>query len=299
MSKRSPAARANGVSPVRCLIVSATVFALVFAANSAAGKACVWKVTAAKGEILYLGGSIHALRSTDYPLPIEYNRAFDASERLVFEVEPDAFPSLDQRRDKIGVYPRGDNIKNHIDPRTYEYLQRLFARLSLPETVFSQYRPWYLALRMRLPGKSGLLLSLGVESYLGGRAKANHKPISGLESGREHLDVFSGLTDRQGEAILLIDLIRYQERSHLAESVQTWRRGDADAIARDTKKDYADFPAFGERIINARNRNWIPRIEKDLHSGHVYFVVAGAAHMGGPDGVLALLKARGYQIEQL
>lgn len=51
-------------------------------------------------------------------------------------------------------------------------------------------------------------------------------------------------------------------------------------------------------MIEARNRNWIPKIERALHSGHVYFVVAGAAHVGGPNGVLALLRARGYQIEQ-
>ena len=40
-------------------------------------------------------------------------------------------------------------------------------------------------------------------------------------------------------------------------------------------------------------------MERDLHSGHIYFVIAGAAHMGGPNGVLALLRARGYRIEQL
>jgi len=36
-----------------------------------------------------------------------------------------------------------------------------------------------------------------------------------------------------------------------------------------------------------------------LRSGKTYLVVAGAAHMGGPNGVLALLRARGYRIEQL
>jgi uncharacterized protein YbaP (TraB family) len=36
-----------------------------------------------------------------------------------------------------------------------------------------------------------------------------------------------------------------------------------------------------------------------MRSGQTYFVVVGSAHMGGPDGVLALLQARGYKIEQL
>jgi uncharacterized protein YbaP (TraB family) len=78
-----------------------------------------------------------------------------------------------------------------------------------------------------------------------------------------------------------------------------WRRGDVDTIARETKKSYADFPAFADRVVDARNRNWIPEIERYLQSGHTYFVVVGAAHLGGPNGLLALLRARGYQLAQL
>jgi uncharacterized protein YbaP (TraB family) len=62
---------------------------------------------------------------------------------------------------------------------------------------------------------------------------------------------------------------------------------------------FRDFPSLGERLLAVRNRNWIPKIEQYLRSGQTYFVVVGAAHMGGPEGILALLRARGYKIEQL
>jgi uncharacterized protein YbaP (TraB family) len=62
---------------------------------------------------------------------------------------------------------------------------------------------------------------------------------------------------------------------------------------------FQDFPAFGDRIITARNRRWIPKIEEFIKSGQIYFVVAGAGHMGGSEGVVALLRARGYTVEQL
>jgi uncharacterized protein YbaP (TraB family) len=87
--------------------------------------------------------------------------------------------------------------------------------------------------------------------------------------------------------------------SLIKREMEAWRSGDADTIARLSQLGSEDFPAFRERMIDARNRNWIPKIERDVRSGHVYFVVAGAAHMGGPNGVLALLRGRGYQIEQL
>jgi len=45
--------------------------------------ASVWKVTGSNGGTIYLGGSVHGLLSTDYPLPPAYNHAFDLSSALV------------------------------------------------------------------------------------------------------------------------------------------------------------------------------------------------------------------------
>ncbi|MGH8092284.1 MAG: TraB/GumN family protein [Chthoniobacterales bacterium] len=257
---------------------------------------CVWKVTGPRGGTAYLGGSFHALRSSDYPLPSAYNRAFEASERLVFEIGPGSFAN---RFDRSGRYGHGDSLRNHVDPRTYAYLQRIFGHLGVPEATYSDYKPWYLSSKISLPGEGNLVQSLGVEYYLSHRASMNHKPFSGLETYQEHLEVFSGLTDRQGEAVLLITLIHCDEGSRFAQDIAAWRRGDAEALAAAAKRDYAEFPVFGERILDDRNRRWIPKIEEYLGSGHIYFVVVGAAHMGGPNGVLALLRARGYRIAQL
>ncbi len=41
------------------------------------------------------------------------------------------------------------------------------------------------------------------------------------------------------------------------------------------------------------------RVEGYLRSGKTWMVVAGAAHMTGSDGLPAMLRARGYQVEQL
>jgi uncharacterized protein YbaP (TraB family) len=70
-------------------------------------------------------------------------------------------------------------------------------------------------------------------------------------------------------------------------------------LTRVTREGFRDFPSLAERLLDARNRNWIPKIEGYLRSGQTFFVVVGAAHMGGPNGVLTLLRARGYKIGQL
>jgi uncharacterized protein YbaP (TraB family) len=278
------------------------VFALAtsFATRAHAASACVWKITGPNGGTVFLGGSIHALRGTDYPLPPAYNRAFDSSARLAFEVDLKALSDSSKSVIKLGQYPKGDSLKNHVDPRTYDYVRRVFALLKVPEGKFAQFRPWMLVLMLESPGLHGLSGNLGVDEFLERRARANSKPMSGLESVREHTEVFSTLSDRQSEALLLLTFIPHEHASEeSARLMNAWRRGDVDTLTGMMRDSFRDFPAFGERLIGARNRRWIPKIEGFLRSGKTYFVVVGAAHMGGAEGLLALLKVRGYRVEQL
>jgi len=76
-------------------------------------------------------------------------------------------------------------------------------------------------------------------------------------------------------------------------------RGDVEALASSTRAAYSDSPAFADRLLGARNRRWAPKLEGYLKSRQTYFVVVGAAHLGGRDGLLALMRARNYKVEQL
>ena len=267
---------------------------------SEAASACVWKVTAPDGKSLYLAGSVHALRSTDYPLPPAYNRAFEAATHLAFEVDAKALEGSSRSLQKEGEYPRGDSLKAHVDPRTYDYLRRVFALAKVPEEKFNRLRPWALVLALQSAAGSGVSHDLGVDQYLMRRAAARSKPSSGLETAREHALVYSGLTDRQGEALLLMTFIPGAPGTGEGKKIMTaWRQGDADYLTRMMHESYRDFPSFSNRLLNDRNQLWIPKIESFIRSGRTYLVVAGAAHFGGGDGVVALLRTRGYKVEQL
>ena len=126
---------------------------------------------------MYLGGSVHALRSSDYPLPAEYNRAFDASSRVVFENDPKAGSRETKELVRAGTYPKSDALKNHVDPRTYAYIRRFFALVNVPETEFAKYRPWLLNVLLSSPSYEHW--QLGMERYLQRRAATKSKPVSG------------------------------------------------------------------------------------------------------------------------
>src|SRR5205085_2856527 len=157
-----------------------------------------------------------------------------------------------------------DNLKNHVDPRTYDYVRRVFALMKIPEEKFSRYRPWLLILMLDYPSGKGFSDDLGVDEFLAKRAAVNSKPAVGLESWGEHASVFSGLTDRQSEALLLLSFIPQANGSgEVARTMSAWRQGDVDTLARSTRDSFRDFPFFGERLLGARNRNWLPKVECD------------------------------------
>jgi uncharacterized protein len=282
----------------RPVVLTIAVAASCFVACSDA--ASVWKVIGPNGGVLYLGGSIHALKSTDYPLPSSYNRAFDASTRIVFEIDPKDIGRIGKSALKAGEYPKGDSLKKHVDPRTYDYLRRFFALLRVPEEKFSRLRPWYLAALLQSPQLHGLSPDLGVEGFLMRRARANSKPMSGLESLRESVERYASLTDHQSEAMLLLTFIPAEHGdADFTRLKEAWRRGDALTLWQVASRMYGEFPSLAEHEILVRNHNWIPKIEGFLRSSEIHFVVVGAGHMGGPQGLLALLEVRGYKIEQL
>jgi uncharacterized protein YbaP (TraB family) len=266
--------------------------ALILIVNQASA-ACVWKVTSGT-NVLYLGGSIHALKSQDYPLPAAYNRAFDASSaclrgdpaRYCNRVkEPQSRPISERRQSEKSCDPQAQLRNAFQTARVQKHtcaLSTLVSRLlQAPNSRNSE--------------------TLGVEEFLIRRARANSKPVSGLESAREHADVFLDLTDRQSEAMLLMMFLPAQRSKGSTgdEMARAWRRGDADTDTRIMMDEFRNFPSLAERFLTDRNRKWIPKIERYLQSGKTYFVVAGAAHMGGPNGIVALLRGRGYHIEQL
>src|SRR5438876_11159315 len=103
------AARRTLMPLVYCRLI---ITAVLFSTTGYSRAACVWKVTSAAGNVLFLAGSIHALQRTDYPLPSAYNRAFDASERLVCEVDSNASAPSTKGLLQSGGYSKGDRLRN-------------------------------------------------------------------------------------------------------------------------------------------------------------------------------------------
>ena len=102
----------------------------------------VWKVQ--KDEsVIYLGGAFHLLRQSDFPLPIEFDKAYRASDILVLETDLGKLiqPSTQQKLMSKAMYTDGSTIDQHLSPQTYRLLDEYCSSNSIPLAAIKQFKP--------------------------------------------------------------------------------------------------------------------------------------------------------------
>lgn len=278
-------------------------FALLTAATSQAQAASVWKVTSGENT-LYIGGTMHLLTAKDYPLPDAYERAYQASDRIIFETNMDALAGkefLTQAHD-IWFYSDGTTIDQVITPDTYNLLNTYLNTHNIPITTVQHLKPGTLAVSLTMIELRHLgFTNEGVDQFYAKKAKQEQKVKGWLEEPEAQLHLLDELNKQDSNLILQYALSDIEEMSeNINSSRHSWRKGDMKALAamqiNDLKKDY---PEVYQSLLVKRNDLWMPQIENMLNSSEIEFVMVGAMHLAGPDSVLTKLEANGYQIKPL
>lgn len=263
----------------------------------------IWKVSSPTGA-LYLVGSVHLLTKDYYPLSPALDTAFKDSDVLVEEADLGELeaPASQLKLLTRGLLPGDQSLDAVLSPATYALVTRRVAALGMPIEPLKRFKPWMLALTLvELEWqKAGFDASLGLDRHFYDRAKVAGKIVQGLETVDYQLSLFDQMTKDEQDRMLaesLNDLDR--EQASVLRLTDAWKAGDASAVERIVLDDVKDDPAMYERLLVNRNREWLPRLDALLARKGRAFVVVGAAHLVGPDGLLAMFKAKGYMVEQL
>lgn len=263
----------------------------------------VWKVTR-NGSTLYLGGTFHILRPRDFPLPPEYDAAYAVSSRLLFETNVERMLSdeLLQVIEKQGMYTDGRTLEKVLTPQVWRAVQAYGDQAGVPPEKFARVKPWLLIILMAGVEMEKLGITKdGVDLFYYRLAKKAKKPVGELETFEDHIAFLTRLGEgRENEMVAqtLEDMDDIPQ--HLRELIAAWRTGDLPAVDELTLSDMrTKYPAIYQDLIVSRNTAWLPQIEKMLATPETEFVLAGVAHMAGPDGLIARLRARGCTVEQI
>jgi uncharacterized protein YbaP (TraB family) len=148
--------------------------------------------------------------------------------------------------------------------------------------------------------KLGYDPSLGIDHQLALRAKQENKPVSGLETAEFQMDIFNELTAAQQDMFLRQSLREMDQLEKAVDDmVGAWNSGDVMRGERLFLDSIRAYPELKDKVLDARNRRWIPQIEQLLKQNQDVLVVVGTAHLVGKSGVIELLKDRGYRLEQM
>ena len=282
---------------------------LVFPANSEiqarpSKKVFLWNVQSSRATA-YLLGSVHAARSSLYPLDERIEKAFDASDTLVVEVNTvqTSPAALVTQMTAKASYPEDDSLDKHVSKELLDLTDSRLAKYGLSVAAFKQFKPWFIATALEAMELTtlGITAANGVDQHFLDRAK-DQKRILELESATEQLELLNSFSEKEQEAFLKYTLKDLDNTGKNTDEIMTaWHSGDdkkLDALLNDAIRNDKELRSLYRRLIDDRNKKMADKIQEFLSTDHTYFVVVGAGHLVGETGLLKTLGKK-YQIKQL
>ncbi len=253
---------------------------------------------------VYLFGTVHLLKPETEWRSEEIDAAFNAADTVYFEAdvqsEAAGLEAL-QVIGEYGVYKDGGSLSAALDDDEEREVAEAAAMLGVSMSALEPNKPWWAGVQLAQVQiiSQGYAPDSGVEVVLSRDAQAQGKAFGYFESVREQLLFFGEMPEEDQIEFLVSGAEQIEEDPRMLDRlVVDWAEGDVAGIADAMSEPEAlGSDLLYERLIVQRNQNWVPKIEALLDEPGVKFVAVGAAHLAGDDSVVAMLRAKGYQIE--
>ncbi len=269
----------------------------------APSKHFLWAVRHADGPATYLVGSIHVLTPDYYPLPDAFEKAFGTSKVLIEEVDLDELtnPSIAMPLLSKALLTDGRTLDQIVSADTYQQVTARARKAGLPMMALQRMKPWMAALTLIAPAlrDAGFNPELGVDRHFFDKAKKAGLERRGLETMAYQLDRFDRMPLKMQEEMLKAILADVDSQLGNVKAIaDAWAKGDTTTIEAELLGAFVESRELYELLLVERNRSWVAPVEACLLQKTPCFVVVGAAHLVGPHSLVALLKQKGYQVEQ-
>ena len=250
----------------------------------------------------WLLGSIHAGKPSLYPLPDPVELAWQQSRALVMEVDMTHISQAQWQ--EMGAITRlvdGKTLKDHLPMDLYRRTLIAAGQNGLTEAMLAPLRPWFAAITLTQAAleRTGYRGEFGVDQHFAKRANDGGKPIVGLETLLEQLGYLASVGDNQ--TLMLestLDELPELEKG-FTEVMAAWQNGDQATLINLLKEEMAPPKLqtwLEQTLLAERNRNWV---KKWPGLPNESFIVVGALHLYGEQGLLALLEQQGWRITPL
>jgi len=262
----------------------------------------VWKVESDK-NFMFIGGTVHALRETDYPLPKAYDFAFDQSDVIVLEADVNKLqdPAFGVKLREQGMYADSTTLQSVLSKETYSLLEKELAKHNIPVVGVNKMKPSMVGILL-----SGLVMQAegmsveGVDQHFYEKAVKAEKSLDFLESVESQMDILFSMGEGKEDDFIRYTLENMSETDEdLDKVLKDWRSGRLDNTEELLDEMRKEFPGLTADLLDERNNEWMSSLSKYLTTKEIEFVMFGNMHLAGDTGIIAQLKKEGYKITQV
>jgi len=271
----------------------------LFSMNAAAqssGSSLLWEISGnGLARPSYLYGTFHMLCANDYTISEVIKQKLLGTRKLYLEVDITK-PGIQQE-----LMMQLKLTETTLDKELgadFQQVDQAFQKITgISLNMFKQFKPFVSTSMLTLqtldcPDK------IQTETILSGIAKNAKIGIEGLETVADQVAAINAQPlDSQLHAFKKMVLEFDFSKKEMRELVRVYQMNHTDSIYA-YMKNQSMSNDFEQHMLIRRNRNWIPKMIAAIHDAPAFFAV-GAGHLGGQEGVLSLLRDKGYQLKPL
>jgi len=271
-------------------------------------KSVFWKISGnGLKKPSYLYGTIHLIPKSDFNLPESVRTALSGTERVAFEID---MKEMTNMMTQLGLLTKafmagGKKLSDLISAEDYAFVREKMKERGLPSGMFERIKPMFLSMMFSGEGgegagagDTGKMTSVEMELY--NVARKRKIESAGLETAAYQMSIFDSIP-YEVQAKMLVKTLRSDGADASAENelekmLQMYRDQDIQSMQNMVSDEDSGMGPYEDILLNRRNRNWIPVMGRMMQQKTTMFAV-GAGHLGGKQGVIALLRTAGYRVE--
>ena len=289
---------ARGLAPF-ALIALAACGAEREAEPEAKARPILWEVVDDTGTVEgWLFGTIHALPDgVSWRTPL-LEETVEQADLLVVEVV-----GLNDGSELTDIFVRlafddpPGPLAERIDPALRNQYETLLTKAKVRSDHFDAMESWAAALTLAQVAQTSKSEN-GVDRALIGDFEG--REIVELEGGERQLGIFDTLPETEQRDLLNAIIAETREYDDdMGRLARTWSEGDGEALANLTREGILADPELYEALLAGRNRDWTAQLENLFSTQSKPLIAVGAGHMFGPDGLPAMLEARGFTVRRI
>lgn len=261
-------------------------------------KALLWKVyNGGAQRPSYLFGTIHVKDARVFGFSDQVWAAMDSTDITAGELD------LDQKKmDPIGLanmmmMPDGKRLEDLYKKKEWILVEeKLKEKLGVMAVMAYRMKPIFV-MALMMQDDMNAEHDRVLDDHLLTTAREKEKRVIGIETVEEQMRALDVLPLKEQAGLLLEQAKMNGMPAEFDRMIEAYAEQDLDRLVEVAMGTGGMPPKLEKTLINERNHRMAHRLDSIMHTGESLFFAVGAAHLPGSEGLIELLRSKGFTVE--